>query len=148
MAAKISLFPTLTEELRSKIRFQASDYEFYYIKGGDRIALQSEEINSNPTERKIVDKKGIWTPDDYSLCIRRKYSMRTYQCLFGKDGIACSNAIIGIALRWTSSDSRQRGVIEIGSLHNSTEDKEFLLDYEFSDAQLRGALELSSILYL
>lgn len=148
MAAKISLFPTLTEELKSKVRIQTSDFNFYYTKNDDEFLLQSEEINNNPTERKIVDKKGVWTPDNNNLCIRRKYSFKTYQCLFGQDGIACSNAIIGVALRWTSSDSKQRGVIEIGSLFNSTDDKEFILDYEFPTSQLRGMLELSSIVYL
>lgn len=148
MAAKINLFPTLTEELKSRMRFQTSDYEFFYTKEDNEFLLQSEEIDCNQWERKVVDKKGIWAPDDCNLCIRRRYSIRTYQCLFGKDGIVCSNAIIGIALRWTSSDSRQRGVIEIGSLRNSAEDKEFLLEYEFPAAQLRGSLELSSVLYL
>lgn len=148
MAAKISLYPTLNDELMSKIRFQTSAYEFYYKADDNEFPLNPEEVNNNPCDVKILDKKGIWTPDDYNFCIRRKYFVRTYQCLFGRDGIACRNAIIGVALRWASSDSKQRGVIKIGVLHNSAKDEEFKLDYEFPAAQLRGVVELTTVLYL
>ncbi len=86
--------------------------------------------------------------DDYQLCIGRKYSIRTYQCLFGPNGIACNNAKLGIALMWTSPDSKQRGVIPIGEIENSQRDLEFELNYEFSEAQLRGSVEFSTIIYL
>lgn len=148
MATRISLFPVLTEELRTKIRFQMSEYELYYTKDEIKFSLQSEEIDNNPAERKIIDKKGIWTPDHYNLCIRRKFSAITYHYLFGEDGVVCRNSVLGIAVRWTSQDSRQRGVIKIGSLFNSAESKEFILDYEFPPAKLRGAFELTTVLYL
>jgi hypothetical protein len=68
--------------------------------------------------------------------------------LFGPNGIACNNAKLGIALMWTSPDSKQRGVIPIGEIENSQRDLEFELNYEFSEAQLRGSVEFSTIIYL
>lgn len=148
MAANISLFPVITDELLSKVRFQASPYELYYIRDDQEYTLCAEETDSSTTIHKVVDDEGIWSPDDYTLCIRRQYSIRTYQCLFGKDGIACTNAKLGIALMWTSSDSKQRGVIPIGNIENSPRDLELVLNYEFAIAQLRGDVEFSTIVYL
>lgn len=148
MAANISLFPVITDELLSKIRFQASPYELYYVRDDQEYILRAEEIDSSTTVHKVIDDEGIWSPNDYQLCIRRKYSVRTYQCLFGINGIACRNAKLGIALMWTSSDSKQRGVIPIGTIENSQRDLELELNYEFAVAQLRGAVEFSTIIYI
>lgn len=148
MAAHISLFPTINEDLLGKIRFQTSMYDFYYVRDDWEYALRAEAIDDSVTVYKIVDDEGIWIPDDYNLCIRRRYSLRTYQCLFGENGIACKNAILGLALMWTSADSKQRGVIPIGDIENSQKDLELTLNYEFSEAQLRGNVEFTTVVYL
>lgn len=148
MAASISLFPTLNDELFGKIRYQVSQYEFYYIQEEQENFLRTEEIENGSMINKLMDDEGIWSPDEYNLCIRRRYSLRTYQCLFGENGIACSNAILGLALMWTSSDSKQRGVVPIGDISNSLKDLELILDYEFIQAQLRGLVEFTTIVYI
>ena len=148
MAASISLFPTLNDELFGKIRYQVSQYEFYYIREEQENFLRTEEIENGSMINKLMDDEGIWSPDEYNLCIRRRYSLRTYQCLFGENGIACSNAILGLALMWTSSDSKQRGVVPIGDISNSLKDLELILDYEFIQAQLRGLVEFTTIVYI
>ena len=148
MAANISLFPVITDDLLGKTRFQASPYQLYYVRDDQEYVLRTEEVDSSTIVHKVIDDEGIWSPDDYQLCIGRKYSIRTYQCLFGPNGIACNNAKLGIALMWTSPDSKQRGVIPIGEIENSQRDLEFELNYEFSEAQLRGSVEFSTIIYL
>ena len=107
MAANISLFPVITDDLLSKTRFQASPYQLYYVRDDQEYVLRTEEVDSSTIVHKVIDDEGIWSPDDYQLCIRRKYSIRTYQCLFGPNGIACNNAKLGIALMWTSPDSNK-----------------------------------------
>ena len=124
MAANISLFPVITDDLLSKTRFQASPYQLYYVRDDQEYVLRTEEVDSSTIVHKVIDDEGIWSPDDYQLCIRRKYSIRTYQCLFGSNGIACNNAKLGIALMWTSPDSKQRGVIPIGEIENFQRDLE------------------------
>lgn len=148
MAAKISLFPTITEEMLGKVRFQTSPYEFYYIREEQECELRAEEVDSSVIIHKIIDEEGIWAPDDYNICIRRRYSLRTYQSLFGENGIACRNAVLGLALMWTSSDSKQRGVIPIGDIKNSSKDLELNLNQEFAKSQLRGSVELTTIVYI
>lgn len=148
MAANISLFPIINDELLGKIRFQASPYEMYYVREDQEFQLRTEEVESSATIHKLIDEEGIWSPDDYSLCIKRRYSLRTYQCLFGENGIACKNATLGLALMWTSADSKQRGVIPIGDVTNSLKDLELSLNYEFGLAQLRGLVEFTTVIYI
>lgn len=148
MAANISLFPTLNEDLLRKIRFQPSLYEFYYVRDDQEFPLRAEAIDGSVTLHKIIDDDGIWSPDDYNLCLKRHYSLRTYQCLFGENGIACKNAVLGLALMWTSADSKQRGVIPIGDIKNSQRDIDMNRNYEFLVAQLRGDVEFTTVIYL
>lgn len=135
MAANISLFPVITDELLSKIRFQASPYELYYVRDDQEYILRAEEVDSSTTIHKVIDDEGIWSPDDYQLCIRRKYSIRTYQCLFGINGIACNNAKLGIALIWTSSDSTAKVMVVDPALYLGGE-KEYVRSL-FFDAGVR-----------
>lgn len=148
MASNISLFPTINDELLGKIRFQTSLYDFYYVRDDQEYQLRAEAIDGSMIVHKIVDDEGIWAPDDYNLCVKRRYSLRTYQCLFGENGIACKNAVLGLALMWTSADSKQRGVIPIGDIENSQRDIDMSLNYEFSEAQLRGDVEFTTVIYL
>lgn len=148
MAANVSLFPVITDDLLGKIRFQTSPFELYYIRDDQEFVLRAEEIESSTTVHKVVDEEGIWSPDDYNLCLRRRYSLRTYQCLFGENGIVCKTAVLGLAVMWTSSDSKQRGVIHIGDIENTPRDLELKLNQEFPEAQLRGTVEFTTILYL
>lgn len=148
MAANISLFPMITDDLIGKTRFQTSEYKFYYLRDDEEYALCSEELDNGVLNHKIVDNEGIWTPDDYNFCVRRQYTLRTYQCLFGENGIACRNASLGLALMWTSVDSKQRGVVEIGEINNTQYDLELNLNFEFAKAQLRGVVEFTTIIYI
>lgn len=148
MSMDISLFPILNEELLEKIQFRSSTYDFYYIREETEFPLIAEAMEESSILHKLVDKEGIWTPDEYNLCLRRKYYLKSCQDLFGENGIACSNAILGIALVWTSADSKQRGVIQVGEIKKMSKDISFYLDYEFLIAQLRGSVEFTTILYI
>lgn len=148
MAANFSLFPIINDALLGKIRFQTSEYELYYIREDQESVLRAEAVDSSVTIHKVIDEEGLWSPEDYSFCIRKRYSLRTYQCLFGENGIACKNSVLGLALMWTSSDSKQRGVVPIGEIRNSDRNMELVLNHEFSVAQLRGIVEFTTIIYL
>lgn len=148
MATSISLFPTLDEKLKGKIRYQVTQYELFYVRDDTEYVLRAEEIDNSIIMHKLIDDEGVWTPDNYSIHIRRKYSLSTYQCLFGERGIACKNAVLGLGLVWTSSDSKQRGVIPIGELINSNNDILEELEYKFPKGQLRGSIELTTVIYL
>lgn len=148
MASNISLFPMIDDDMLKKIRFQCDPYRFYYLRDELEYGLSSEPIDGSNSVFKLEDPEGIWAPDDYNLGLKRRYTLRTYQCLFGKNGVACSNAVLGIAVVWTSADSKQRGVIQVGEITNSAMDVEFKLNHEFNEAQLRGEVEFTTIIYI
>ena len=42
MAANISLFPVITDDLLSKTRFQASPYQLYYVRDDQEYVLRKD----------------------------------------------------------------------------------------------------------
>lgn len=149
MSNSIMLFPSLNEDIISRIRFQNKRFEFYYTdKNDEEYDLITEPIEALSSVNAIKDENGIWTQDDNNLCFRRKYCLRTFQCLFGENGIACSNATLGLAVQWTSPDSRQRGIVRAGEFTAHDSIFEVVANHKFTKAQLRGEVNFSTILYL
>lgn len=148
MASNILLYPTLTEELQKKIRFQKKPFAFYYEKDEEECELKDEPTEAYSSIYLIKDEAGIWSQDEYNLCFRRQYCLRTFQCLFGELGIACHSAKLGIAIIWTSSDSKQRGVIPVGTFCEHDSILEATAEQKYHKAQLRGEVNFSTILYI
>lgn len=148
MASNMLLFPTLTKDLEKKIRFQKKPFTFYYVKDEEECILVDEPIEAQSSICFIKDEAGIWSQDEFNFCFRRKYCLRTFQCLFGENGIACHSAKLGMAIIWTSSDSKQRGVIPIGEFGEKDIILEATAKMEYHKAQLRGEVNFSTILYI
>lgn len=149
MKNDILLYPSLNDDLISKIRFQTSKYNFYYTdKNDDEFDLVSEQLEASSKVYCIKDENGIWTQNDYNLCFRRKYCLRTFQYLFGENGVACTNAKLGIGIQWFSQNSRQRGMIPITIFSKEDDILEVEIDHKFGKAQLRGEIDFFTILYI
>ena len=149
MANDIMLFPSLNDDLLSRIRFQKQRFRFFYTDSDDEeYDLIDEPLDSFSSLYGIKDENGTWTQDDNNLCFRRKYCLRTFQCLFGENGIACHNARLGLAIQWTSSDSRQRGVVTVGDFGVDDRIMEREVEKRFSKAQLRGKVSFTTVLYI
>ena len=75
MASDIMLFPSLNEELISKIRFQNKKFHFYYTDEDDEeYELHDEQVDAFSSFYCIKDENGKWTQDDNNLCFRRNRS--------------------------------------------------------------------------
>ena len=147
MANDILLFPSLSDELAKKVRFQKSKFSFFYTdKNNDEHELKDEPLEALSSIICIKDEDGEWDQDQNNFGFQRRYLLRTFQCLFGENGIACKNAILGMAIIWTSSDSKQRGVIPIGTFTNNDQIMEAVAEKTFGQAQLRGHSGLCSFL--
>lgn len=55
MAANISLFPVITDDLLGKTRFQASPYQLYYVRDDQEYVLRTEEVDSSTIVHKVID---------------------------------------------------------------------------------------------
>lgn len=149
MASVISLYPQLNEDILAKVRYEYSEYEFYYTSDDEEHDLKSEGIEGSELLFRLNDERGAWTPDNYDLGIHRNMDCMSCMNLFGENGIACKDAIIGVALAWSSSNSRQRGTIPYtGEITNTFAPQSLELDCGFNKAQLRGSVELETVLYI
>lgn len=148
MANDILLYPSLNEELKNKIRFQTRQYDFYYLdKDGEKHILDTEPVELSTTVNVLVDD-GIWNQDEYILGVRRNGRLSTVKCLFGPSGIACASACLGIAVIWTSADSKQRGSIPVAKFDSNSDSVELKFNKNFMKAQLRGEIKFTTVIYI
>lgn len=150
MNTSFCLFPVLTEELLSKIGFQASNYFFEYTRGNSKRSLTAKPVDAEAyrNEYIISDEKSEWTADKYNLRIERNYEIYNPQALFGPHGVAPLKSELGLALIWTSKTSNQRGTWVISGFKCSKKPLDMRMKQEFYVGQLRGVVKLQTVLYL
>jgi hypothetical protein len=137
MATPIFLYPSLTDEMKGKVSFQArAPYSVFYTNNEG----VEKELDYQPSEIKTsmycLKTDGVWNADKYNLCIKRSIALKHYRALFGPDGLACRNAKLGLSLVWTSSNSRQRGAEPIMTFSVSEEDLAARNDPTFAEYPL------------
>lgn len=148
MPATISSFPMITEDMLKDISIEMSEYSFCYMEISKKNFLECERISDDSVIYMINDSQGIWNPDEYNFSINRQYKFNNYNILFGENGVACNDSVIGVAVVWTSADSKQRGIINVGEINNTFEELNFNMEYFFDKAQLRGDVEFTTIIYI
>ena len=157
MSAPIYLYPTLSKAMKEAGIFQGKKYSFSYT---DNLGIEKElnyDIASVDSPINCLKTDGVWSPDKNNIILKRTIALKKFRQLFGPEGLACRNAKLGLSLKWTSSDSRQRGSEPILTFSVVKEDwleskdhsfVEGEIELEFSIAKLRGDIEFSSVLYI
>lgn len=151
MSYAFNMHPMLSETLQSKIGFQKGILELSYCAGGEKIYLESEEIetlNSRINKLIIRDNKSQWNMDDFSLNIEGDLRVMKPEFLFGKNGVVCDDAILGISTIWISKDAHQRGVIKLCDFDKYSKLEDIKLKISFQSGQIRGDVFLRTILHL
>lgn len=151
MSASIALYPLLTEDMVKQIGLQVVDYDFEYDLHGQTRKISAKPLHGMEhvlTRLNLSDETGEWDPEKHNLRFKRTIVIPNSRILFGRHGIAPENAEIGIAVRWTSKPSRQRGVFVCEGLTASCNKTHFSIQGEFPPGILRGHFELSTMLYL
>ena len=147
MKTDFALFPTLSEDLKQKILFREKEYHFFY-EDPSRHNLQYENSDGLKTFS-LFEENGPWNVDDYNFGFSRSFTFKAHQFLFGEKGIVCKNATLGIAIIWTSADSKQRGVITADKdITFSSQADDIVINHLFEKAQLRGSVGLQTVLYI
>lgn len=157
MAAPIFLYPTLNDEIKNEGIFLAKEYVCTYTDNSGVEKILEYEAAEISSAIECLKTDGVWSADKYNLCIRRDIALRKYRNLFGPDGLACRNATLGIAVVWTSHDSRQRGSQPIMTFGISDKEWYSHYDHTFSEgelelifpcAKIRGDVSFSTVLYI
>ena len=148
MSTVVNLFPTFTEERRNKLKYNFSDYSFFYNDDNCENELLSEDAEGDGKTLSLSDELGYWKPDLYNFGLLRQYDISNLNSLFGTSGIACRNAVLGIALMWTSQESKQRGSLEIGVFDYETDSIKYSVKHCFMNGQFRGKVQFETILFI
>lgn len=143
----LSLFPILSDELIMKLRIQSTPYSLFYLdENEEEQSLTTEDTGS--TVHPIIDDNGRWTPDLYGFGFRKQYTINCPTFLFGNRGVACSDAVLSLALIWKSPDSRQRSAEIIGHIDNNNIQQSFNLYKFFNKPRFKGKLELQTAIVI
>lgn len=149
MSSDLSLFPVLTSELVEKIGFSSYEPVFsYHDECGNESVLKSELIDASGCYK--LD--GSWSFDEYDLMVKKRVQIGNVNHFFGKNGVACQDAELGIAMEWMSPSSRQRGTsIAMDSIkysYSSSNSVDLEINLNFKKAFLRGQVAFRIILFL
>lgn len=128
------------------------DYSFFYIDNNNLPKPLNSEVEndcSNYYQRiKVEDHLCSWNIETCPTFIKLKCKITSFSNLFGLGGICPSSATLGIALRWSSPQTSEQGVIPLEELKINSPSVEFEIDVQFEKGMLKGALKLQTILYL
>ena len=97
---------------------------------------------------RIVDV--FWDQQKDSLVVRRDIKINDPQILYGKDGIACSDSELGLAIQWTNASTSMAGCIlpKDGSEVKSSTGWSAYFEHFFNPGELNGIIEFKIIIYL
>lgn len=144
----ISVFPVLNQKL-----FKVIDYSYTDVFATKiNTSLIPLELRDSDDENnvKILQESDDepWSLKDSNLLIKRTVCIKNPKLLFGEQGIACKKSKIGIGLRWSSQNSRQRNICEIAEIDNKTQGIKKSVSLSFEKSSLINNLVLETILYL
>lgn len=151
MSIQLNLFPVIEKNLYEKIGYLSENYQFYYHKDGYSIDLDSEANELHGQTQSVIqlsDPNCQWHANSYDLCFKRKCNINNVKFLFGENGVAGEDAVLGIAIMWSSKTSSQRGIFDIGQIQVNEPKRTLDIEASFSPGQLKGSVCLETIIYL
>ena len=100
-------YPTLTDDMTEKSGCSVEKYSFSYTSGEWEYELNQKGRSTI----KLTDPSEIWKIENDGLRLEKKISIAYPNFLFGKDGIVCADAELGICIIWTNKTLTQTGCI-------------------------------------
>lgn len=150
MNESFSPYPLLGSSHLQKIGYVADKAEFSYTEQFEDFPLQLELSSESAMSctGKLSDPRCSWYPETHNLKFQKSCRITSAYCLFGEGGVAPSDAVIGLALRWISSKSDERGIIPFGEITRLDSSSVFMAEGQFDRGKLKGSLKFQTVLYL
>jgi hypothetical protein len=151
MTSLINFYQTITPSLKNRIGFEGTSYSFSYLKDYEIYQLSTDSIEGQENRDNhlyLQDPLNYWDADKNNLSVNRKGIINNTNFLFGPNGVAGQDSIIGIALSWFSKSSNQRGIIPVAEVIYGSNSVEFDIQNTFNPGQLKGKVTLELIIYL
>lgn len=137
-------YPTLTEELADNAGCSVEKYSFSYYSGQWAYELKQKGRSTI----KLTDPLEIWKIENDGLKVEKQVQIAYPNFLYGKDGIVCSEAELGICIIWTNKTLTQTGCFMPESDIITPSGRVCSFEFEFDPGSISGDLELSVILYV
>lgn len=148
MKNSITVFPKLNSEIYSSLNYSYSDEYATEINSVENTLIPESAIDDSREIVLLNNDDEPWSLIDSNLIVTRTIHFDNVKPLFGEKGIACKTAEIGIGLRWTSKESRQRNVCEITYFNSDSEKIRKKITVRFPKSFLKNSLTLETILYI
>lgn len=152
--AAINLFPTLTNNLINQSVSELDRYKFFHDSAAvtTRGRINKKELvledYSSDDELVIQDINNSWDVNYDNLYIETNLEIEKPFEFFGSKGIAPENAVLGVAIRWYSRESKQRGVEKSFLIDSKDRSINKKIQLKFDESQLREVLNIEVILYI
>lgn len=145
-----SSYPVLDSAMVYSLGYVSDQVEFSYSDDYEEFPLKAESDDSFGLNIKVKvdDPRCTWDPETHNLKMYKKCRFTSAYSLFGTGGVCAVSATVGVALRWISTQSDERGVIPFGELTKNDSSSEFEVSAVFDKGRLKGSLKLQTILYL
>lgn len=146
MANAIELYRTYDEKLANLVEPKFEMTAYYVDEDLTEVELLFEDSG---TVLILDNEKKTWAYDEYGFGINGKVVLQNITPLFGEEGLMNEDAMIGIALKWTSKTSSQQGLYPLEDSRTlSTGELEIPFNYQFCPGVLYGQVNISLILYV
>lgn len=143
---KVSLYKKLDEELIGKVGLTIEkpifQYKFNDVMREIEIGEEFEGVLA------INEFDTDWSPNENELIVKQKFVFEKPSLLFGKEGIALEDSVIGIAVHIHSKTSNFQKKMNFGSITSSENPIVVNFEHKFLKDTLRGNLSMNYFLYL
>jgi hypothetical protein len=139
----LQLYPMLEKDATSRVGLMILGFKF----GCSEPNVDPEPNGASWPGPVTFGQQGIWNPADYDLSVEITMLFNP-STLFGADGIACTNAVLGAVLEWTSLESSQRGHSNLVEFSHDACKVKAAFALQFDRNQVRGNVILSVNFYV
>jgi len=149
MSDYFSLYP-IYDPKGSRDAFEIRPYKLKYIdEDKATCALELKPDGMRKDCYYVSDPDQIWTHDDYGFTMERKIIIKDPSSLFGnkRGAIACEDATLGIAFRWSSKSTSRKFTRPIATFTKDDINKEIDLTSQFEKCHFKGEVNFTIILY-
>lgn len=150
MGDVLSLYPTLTSAKNAKAQILSQTIELSYNDDYDNYPLEIKDIEgvSQKFRGVIKDPRCVWYPETHNIIIRKQGRIEHPDVLFGINGIAAHDAILGIAGIWSSKKADLHGTINYGSFELKPTPFEFDRTVSLERGTVKGDIKFKLVVYL
>lgn len=140
------LYPTLNDELLENLKITVYEQLFYTTdKFGKQVRVNID--NEDASNIIMNDTEGIWNAEFNDLIIEQKIVLGNCKVLFGNQGIANKDSLIGVSVSWWSKSSKRRESYKIDTISIDDSKKSLSVTLTFPSSSFRKQVNYSVNLF-